>query len=74
MMALNKYDNALRHAIRKDMIAEMAETWEGSKLKACEIAWADCKAARIELEALIMAAVGESDEPRDRTENQGQGR
>jgi hypothetical protein len=54
MMALNRYDNALRHAVRKDVIAEMAETWEASKLKACEIAWASCKAARIELEALII--------------------
>jgi hypothetical protein len=34
MLALNKFDGALRKAVRKDVMAEMAETWEPAKLRA----------------------------------------
>jgi hypothetical protein len=57
MLALNKFDDALRKAVRKDTMAEMAEEWAPAKLRACEIAWAEAKAARVELEAMIMAAI-----------------
>lgn len=53
MTALNKFESALRTAIRKDMVAEQKEIWEASSLKACEAAWAEAKAARIDLEAAI---------------------
>jgi hypothetical protein len=57
MLALNKFDGALRKAVRKDVMAEMAETWEPAKLRACDIAWTEAKAARVELEARIIEAV-----------------
>ena len=54
MLALNKYENAHYQAVRKDMEAELAEEWQPRRLKACEEAWAKCKSARVELEALII--------------------
>jgi hypothetical protein len=57
MGALNKYDNALRNAVRKDMIAEQKESWEYHSLKACEIAWQEYRDARVELEAVILEAL-----------------
>lgn len=57
MLALNKFDDALRKAVRKATMAEMAEEWAPAKLRACEIAWAEAKTARVELEAVIMAAL-----------------
>jgi hypothetical protein len=57
MLALNKFDGALRKAVRKDTMAEMAEEWAPAKLKACEVAWAEAKAARAELEARIVEAI-----------------
>ena len=56
MAALNKFEAALRVAVRKDTMAEMAEEWAPGKLKAVDAAWAAVKAARVELEAEIMEA------------------
>jgi hypothetical protein len=53
MTALNKFETALRNAVRRDTMAEMNEEWAPAKLKARETAWAEAKAARVELEAKI---------------------
>lgn len=57
MLALNKFDNALRKAVRQDIMAEMADEWAPAKLKAIDVAWAEAKAARVELEARIVEAI-----------------
>lgn len=53
IQAINAFENAVRDASKKDAQAEMAETWEASKLKRCREAWDKAKAARVELEAVI---------------------
>ena len=57
MTALNVFENTLRRAVRTDTVAEYAGAWEARKLKACEVAWAEYKAARVELEAKIKEAI-----------------
>jgi hypothetical protein len=57
MLALNRFDSALRKAVRKDTMAEMAEEWAPAKLKACDLAWVEAKAARAELEAMIVELI-----------------
>jgi hypothetical protein len=59
MTALNVYDSALRNAVRKDVIAERQEIFDPAKLRALEQAWYDCKAKRVELEAVILEALRE---------------
>jgi hypothetical protein len=57
MAALDRLHTTLCKAVRKDTMAEMAEEWAPAKLKACETAWAEAKAARLELETIIAKAV-----------------
>jgi hypothetical protein len=57
LTAINKFENTLRIAVRKDTIAENNETWETGKLKACEEAWEKHREARVELEAAIVNTI-----------------
>ena len=58
--AINKFDSTLRNAVRKDSLAEADETWDSKRLKACEVAWAQHHAARVELEAAIIQCLERS--------------
>jgi len=53
MTALNKFENALQNAVRRDMKAEQDEQWEAKSLKAADEAWKAARAARRELESTI---------------------
>ena len=53
MIALNKLEQTLRVAIRKDIIAEMEESFDNQQLKSCDEAWAQHRTARVDLEELI---------------------
>jgi hypothetical protein len=57
MQALNKFDNAVRTAVKKDTLAEVNEEWRSEKLRALDENWAKVKTARIELEAMIDALI-----------------
>lgn len=58
VQALNAFEMALRVAVREDTLAETDETWEAKRLRKCEAAWDAVKAARVDLEAIIVDHIG----------------